>query len=101
VVDENLLVGVRKILVTKFDRVPKSRTMRWTGHVARMEALVEQHEGTRPLGRSWLLWACNINHLNADLKPICHLLALLGAHPILHISSIRVKGAERNRVGGH
>jgi hypothetical protein len=31
------------------------------------------------------------NHLNAKLNPTCHLLALLGAHPILHISSIRVK----------
>jgi len=27
---------------------------------------------------------------NAKLNPICHLLALLGAHPILHVSSIRV-----------
>jgi len=60
VVDENLLVGVREILVTKFDRVPKLRTMRWTGHVARVKALVEHHEGTRPLGRGWLLWVCNI-----------------------------------------
>ena len=32
-----------------------------------------------------------INPLNADLNPICHLLALLGAHPILYISRIRVK----------
>jgi len=31
------------------------------------------------------------NPLNAELNPICHLLALLGAHPILHISKIRVK----------
>ena len=30
------------------------------------------------------------NPLNAQLNPICHLLALLGAHPILHISRIRV-----------
>ena len=30
------------------------------------------------------------NHLNAKLNPICHLLALLGAHHILHISRIRV-----------
>jgi len=36
-----------------------------------------------------------INPLNADLIPICHLLALLGAHPILHISRIRVKGSLR------
>ena len=31
------------------------------------------------------------NPLNAELNPICHLLALLGAHPILHVSGIRVK----------
>jgi len=30
------------------------------------------------------------NPLNADLNPICHLLALLGAHHILHVSRIRV-----------
>jgi len=29
--------------------------------------------------------------LNAELNPICHLLALLGAHRILHVSKIRVK----------
>jgi hypothetical protein len=32
-----------------------------------------------------------INPLNAELNPICHLLALLGAHHILHVSRIRVK----------
>jgi hypothetical protein len=31
------------------------------------------------------------NPLNAELNPNCHLLALLEAHPILHISRIRVK----------
>jgi hypothetical protein len=31
------------------------------------------------------------NALNAELNSICHLLVLLKAHPILHISSIRVK----------
>ena len=29
---------------------------------------------------------------NVDLNPICHLLAFLGAHLILHVSGIRVKG---------
>ena len=33
----------------------------------------------------------HINPLNAELNPICHLLALLGAHHILHISRVRVK----------
>jgi len=33
----------------------------------------------------------SINPLNAELNPICYLLALLGAHHILHVSRIRVK----------
>jgi hypothetical protein len=33
----------------------------------------------------------NINPLNAELNPICHLLALLGVHHFLHASRIRVK----------
>jgi hypothetical protein len=31
------------------------------------------------------------NLLNVKLNPICHLLALLGAHHILHVSGKRVK----------
>jgi len=30
------------------------------------------------------------NPLNAELNPICYLLALLGAHHILHVSRVRV-----------
>ena len=33
----------------------------------------------------------DINPLNAELTPICYLLALLGAHHFLHVSRIRVK----------
>jgi hypothetical protein len=32
-----------------------------------------------------------IKGLKNQLTPICHLLALLEAHPILHVSRIRVK----------
>ena len=32
-----------------------------------------------------------LTHLNAELNPICYLLALLGAHHFLHVSRIRVK----------
>jgi len=32
-----------------------------------------------------------INPLNTELNPICPLLALLGAHHILHVSRIKVK----------
>jgi transposase len=31
-----------------------------------------------------------LNPLNAELNPICHLLALLGVHHFLHVSRIRV-----------
>ena len=51
-----------------------------------------------PSGSSWpvLGWPLPlpllyINLLNADLNPICHLLTLLGAHLILHVSGWRVK----------
>ena len=33
----------------------------------------------------------DFNPLNAELNPICCLLALLGAHHFLHVSRIRVK----------
>jgi hypothetical protein len=45
----------------------------------------------------WDLWGgqvlrrLNFNPLNVELNPICHLLALLEAHPIFHVSRIRVK----------
>ena len=34
---------------------------------------------------------CTFKPLNAELNPICNLLALLGAHHILHVIRIRVK----------
>jgi hypothetical protein len=37
------------------------------------------------------IYAPAINPLNAELYPICHFLALLGAHHILHVSWVRVK----------
>jgi hypothetical protein len=39
-----------------------------------------------------LLYTDDINPLNDQLNPTCHLLALLGAHHILHVSRISVKG---------
>jgi len=37
-----------------------------------------------------------INPLNAELNPICHVLALFGAHHILHVSTIRVNEFPQN-----
>ena len=36
-------------------------------------------------------WAAEFNPLNPELNPICYLVALLGTHHFLHVSSIRVK----------
>ena len=50
---------------------------------------LDLHTG-RPLTQSDNTRSC-INPLNAELNPICCLLALLGAHHFLHVSRIRVK----------
>jgi len=40
-----------------------------------------------------------VNPSNAELNSICHLLALLGAHPIFHVSRIRVNLITRTMLG--
>jgi len=45
----------------------------------------------RPKSRLWDITEVAVNPLNAELNPICHLLALLGVHHFLHVSRIRVK----------
>jgi hypothetical protein len=57
-----------------------------------------------PLSRSMCGWE-DINPLNSELNHICQLLALFGAHHILHISRVRVKihlqqAGEDRRNGG-
>jgi len=46
----------------------------------------------------------SVNPLNAELNPICHLLALLRAHHIFYVSRLRVKwcvqSAQRSLYGG-
>jgi len=42
-----------------------------------------------------------INPLNAELNPICYLLALLGVHHFLHFSRIRVNEARISLEGIH
>ena len=49
---------------------------------------------------SWGTWShFKINPLNAELNPTCHLLALLGAHHILHVSRIRVNWWRSSQKG--
>jgi hypothetical protein len=42
-----------------------------------------------------------VNPLNAELNPICCLLALLGAHHFLHVSRIRVKSLTLRLLMSH
>jgi len=51
------------------------------------------HPYASPMTVCPLVWGCwgRFNPLNAELNPICCLLALLGAHHFLHVSRIRVK----------
>ena len=39
-----------------------------------------------------------VNPLNAELNHICHLVELLGAHPILHVSRIRVNQSHKSSL---
>ena len=73
------------------------------------KVIVGESERKKALGRYKRGWEDNIkislknieisylNPLNAELNPICHLLALLGGHHILHVSRIRLK----RRVKSH
>ena len=54
-----------------------------TDHHKRLAFVCDSIGGTFP----------SVNPLNAELNPICHLLALLGAHHIFHASRIRVKNS--------
>jgi len=76
---------LREIHTTKYYVSMKIKCcLVWT-HKAFLSCL--QGDGSR--GQE--LNAEEINPLNTKLNLICHLLALLGAHPILHVSKIRVK----------
>jgi hypothetical protein len=45
------------------------------------------------MGAAFFLGGGGINPLNAELNPIRHLLALVGARHIVHVRRIRVKAA--------
>ena len=55
----------------------------------------------KPIGLPLPLVTGQFNPLNAELNPICYLLALLGAHHFLHVSRIRVKITCSFRYGRH
>ena len=46
----------------------------------------------------WRRLRAPLNPSNAELNPICHLLALLGAHHIFHVSRVRLKRWAKSHV---
>ena len=43
-------------------------------------------------------WQMGFNSLNAELNPICHLLALLWTHHIFHVRGLRVNSAFKDSI---
>jgi len=68
-----------------FDQIVYKHIIRWLVFQLNLYSLVVTVRTT----------SVNINTLNAELNPICYLLALLGAHHFLHVSRIRVKQDSR------
>jgi hypothetical protein len=75
--------------------------LNWIGHDNRIDSKKEEVsqvcsnnvQGCRLRGRpekNTVQLCTDINPLNAELNPICYLLALLEAHHFLHVSRIRV-----------
>jgi len=78
----------------------KRRKENWIGLIWRWKCLLKhvtegKTERKEVQGRRRKQLPDGLNPLNAELNPICQLLALLGAHPILHVSRIRVKEKSR------
>jgi hypothetical protein len=74
------------------------RKANWIGHILCRNCLLQRViegkikggiEVTGRRGRRRRKLLDDLNPLNAELNPICHLLALLGAHCILQVSRIR------------
>jgi hypothetical protein len=71
------------------------RKANWLGHILRRNCLLQQViegkikggiEVTGRRGRRRRKLLDDVNPLNAELNPICHLLSLLRAHHILYVS---------------
>jgi hypothetical protein len=58
--------------------------------------------GENPISVPFAHHKSYFNPLNTELNPTCHLLALLGAHHIFHVSGLRVnRGLHGENAGIH
>jgi len=60
-----------------------------------LDGFITEFGDDKDIGYEDIVW---ISPLNAELNPICHLLALLGAHHILHVSRVRVNVTQKRVV---
>jgi len=80
-------MDIRKRLNTKLIR---SRREKRGMKVLRVIVLHYIQQPSRLHFEQFRPFRTQLNPLNAELNPICHLLALLGAHLIFHVRRIRV-----------
>jgi len=77
---------------TWFDPSERTNVNHWTPHISKTGSILNTRPRTQR--RHSVIWGVmhwkSINPLHTEWNPICHLLALLGAHHI-YISRIRVK----------
>ena len=82
------LCGSRRLLIDRRQLIV--RTLCHCDILPRTSNLPNHQKSEKHKRRTPLQGQTRINPLNAELNPFCHLLALLGAHPILHVSRIKV-----------
>ena len=86
-----LAIGSRRTIQCTSFAVPKWSTTLAFSSCYQGDAT--SHTNNRVSRREFATYRLYVNPINAELNPICHLLALVGAHHILHVSRIRVKAS--------
>jgi hypothetical protein len=82
-------IVIKFVLIVRTEDLSDSWTSTWANLLFIPRVWVQLHPTLLTLAY------CEINPLNAKLNLICHLLALLGAHHIIHVSRIKVKNEGR------
>jgi len=77
---------MEETVYSKFLGLQTDNHLNWKEHI---ETMIPKLSGAC-YAISSMVHIRTINLLNAELNPICYLLALLGAHHFLHISTIQV-----------
>jgi len=85
----NVTPTVARVNLTKISNPGKNHHVTLTNSIPANRLIRGEYVEVRSIGLLPLAFTALVQPLNAELHPICHLLALLGAHHILHVSRIR------------